>query len=88
MSCLPVSAGFLNEINMLKKLQGQDRIVKLYDFEQVDKVQNLVIMCIHIQYVISVEIPGPFFVGFSAGLLIFLRFWVEHFFSRNFASKA
>ena len=65
MSCLPVSAGFLNEINMLKKLQGQDRIVKLYDFEQVDKVQNLVIMCIQIQYVISVEIPGPFFVGFS-----------------------
>ena len=55
MSCLPVLAGFLNEINMLKKLQGQDRIVKLYDFEQVDKVQNLVIMCIHIQYVISVD---------------------------------
>lgn len=34
------AAGFLNEINMLKKLQGEYRIVKLHDFEQVDK-ENL-----------------------------------------------
>jgi len=29
--------GYLNEISMLKKLQGEDRIVKLWDFEQDDE---------------------------------------------------
>ena len=27
--------GFINEINMLDRLQGQDRIIKLYDYENV-----------------------------------------------------
>jgi len=28
--------GFINEINMLDRLQGQDRIIKLYDYENVE----------------------------------------------------
>ena len=28
-------AGFVNEINLLHKLQGEDRIIKLYDYEKV-----------------------------------------------------
>jgi hypothetical protein len=36
-------SGFLNEINMLKKLQGEDRIVKLFAFEEVEKVKFLVL---------------------------------------------
>ena len=27
--------GYVNEINVLNKLQGEDRIVKLYDYEKV-----------------------------------------------------
>ena len=30
------AAGYLNEINMLKKLQGEMRIVRMFDFEQDD----------------------------------------------------
>eukprot|EP00092_Neocalanus_flemingeri_P001015 GFUD01001083.1.p1 GENE.GFUD01001083.1~~GFUD01001083.1.p1 ORF type:complete len:775 (-),score=244.53 GFUD01001083.1:238-2484(-) len=30
------TAGYVNEISMLSKLQGEDRIVKLYDHEKVD----------------------------------------------------
>lgn len=30
------TAGYVNEINMLSQLQGEDRIVKLYDYENVE----------------------------------------------------
>ena len=36
--------GYLNEINLLSKLQGEDRIVRLYDFEKDDDLDVLYVV--------------------------------------------
>ena len=36
--------GYLNEINLLAKLQGEDRIVRLYDYEKDDNLDVLYVI--------------------------------------------
>ena len=35
-----ICSGFLEEINLLRQLQGEDRVIRLYDYEKVDTVEE------------------------------------------------